>query len=205
VLVRPACRHPTAALPRSTLFLPHPAVDHRAPLPPGPTSQPRPAALPCSPARLRRERALPPPTAPPGAIPIPRSGCRPHATPSFSLSPSVVWHARADPPPPISLSRSPPRARHLEEATGASLCSVPRPSSPLPPSPPPTCPPRRLPPPETPPPLRFPFECHRLRHFMVRPIRHRCPHLRLPSPSLFRTNTAGSCLHHHRPPELSPR
>jgi hypothetical protein len=36
------------------------------------------------------------------------------------------------------------------------------------------------------------------------PICHRCPHLRPPSPSLFRAHTTGSCLHCHRPSELSP-
>jgi hypothetical protein len=37
------------------------------------------------------------------------------------------------------------------------------------------------------------------------PICHRCPQLRPPSPSLFRTDTVGLCLHRHQPPELSPR
>jgi hypothetical protein len=61
---------------------------------------PRPAALPYSPACLRRERVLPPSTAPQRAILAPLSGYRPRAHPSFSLSPS---------PPPISLSALPAR------------------------------------------------------------------------------------------------
>jgi hypothetical protein len=97
---------------------------------PDPTCQQRPAALPCSPARLRREHVLSPPTTPLGAIPAPWSGCRPHAAPSFFLSPSAAWHTRADPPPFPSLLS--PRARRIEEVVDASLRSTSMPKLELP-------------------------------------------------------------------------
>jgi hypothetical protein len=71
-----------------------------------PTCQTCRATLPFLLARLRRERVLPPPTAPPGAISAPCSGCRPHA-PLF-LSFSLRRVARPS-RPPISLSALPVR------------------------------------------------------------------------------------------------
>jgi hypothetical protein len=114
--------------------------------------RPRPTALPCSPARLHHEHALPLLTAPPRAIPTPRP----------SLSPIFLPPRGTEPPPPISLSCSPSRTRRFGEVTGASLRSILCPHSSLssPPSPPPTCQPHRLPPPGTPP-LWFPPEHHR--------------------------------------------
>jgi hypothetical protein len=73
---------------------------HCCPAPPVSRVVPRPAALPSLLACLRHERALPHPTAPPRAIPAPRSGCRPH-TPlflSFFLC-SVACPSRSPPPP----------------------------------------------------------------------------------------------------------
>jgi hypothetical protein len=72
---------------------------HCCPAPPVSRVVPRPAALPSLLACLRHERALPHPTAPPRAIPAPRSGCRPH-TPlflSFFLC-SVACPSRSPPP-----------------------------------------------------------------------------------------------------------
>jgi hypothetical protein len=156
VLVGPACRRPTTSLPHLPFSLPHLVTDT------GPRCRPAPSvsrvarALPCSPARLHRERALPPLIALPRAIPTPRSAVLTVALGALSLSrfPSSTRH-QADPPPPIFLSCSPSRARQFGEADGISLRSVlcPDPSSSSPPSPPPTRPPRRLLPPETPPPL----------------------------------------------------
>jgi hypothetical protein len=139
-------------LPRLPLSLPHPAanigprccsapsVSHAAPC------HPRPAALPCSPARLRHERTMLPLTTPPRAILASRSGCRSR--------------------PPLSLFLSPPRGTPELTPTHFPLCSpqaltelkkppVPHstlrscPSLSSPPSPPPTHPPHGLPPPET--------------------------------------------------------
>jgi hypothetical protein len=90
--------------------LPHPAANSRVPLPPGPACQSLSrrvaralATFPCSPARLCRECALPPPTAPPRAIPAARSGCRPHAAPPLLLPPPHGTPGR--PPCSTSLSR----------------------------------------------------------------------------------------------------
>jgi hypothetical protein len=131
-------------LPCLPLSLPHPAADTRPRCRPAPPvnhaapRRPRPAALPCLPARLRHERTLPPLTTLLRAILTMRS----------------VLPCRPPPPFPSLLS---PRTRRFGDDSSASLRSVlrPRPSSSSPPSPPPTRPPRRLPPPETPPPLWF--------------------------------------------------
>jgi hypothetical protein len=212
VLAGPAYRHPAAALPHLPLSLPHPAADIRprcCPAPPVSRATPCrlcPAALPCSPARLPRERALSPLTAPHGAIPTLWSAllCRARAPP-LSCSPSSAWH-RA-PPPPISLSALPARPPIWRRRRCLTpLRSVPRPSLSSPPSPPSTRPPHRLSPPE--PPLLSGSRPSAIASVASRPdlpICHRCPHLRPPSPSLFRADTVGSCLHRHWPPELPPR
>jgi hypothetical protein len=178
VLVGPTYRHRAASL---IPLPPAPTVDHWPrcrPAPPVSRAAPRrpcPAILPCS------CRPPPPPLSP---VSIPLRG-----TPKLT---------------PILLSRSPPRIRQFGEAAGASLHSVPRPRSSSSPYPPPTRLPHWLPP-EILPPLRFPSERHRFHRFMVRPpICHCCPHLRPPSPPFFHDDTAGSCLHRSRPPELPP-
>jgi hypothetical protein len=130
-----------------------------------------------------------------------RCRLRPHRPEPFRPRGSTI-----DPVPPSSFSRSPPRIRRFGEGTGTSLRSILRPSSSSSPSPQPMCLSHWLPPLEIPPPLWFLSERHRLHRFTVRPpICHRCPHLRPPSPPLFRADTAGSCLHRRRPLELSPR
>jgi hypothetical protein len=168
VLAGPACWCPAAALPHLPLSLPHPVADtgprclptHLSVAPHHVTHTPPPSPIR---HRPRRECALPPSTALPGAILTPRSGCRPRLPPlSLFLPPP-----RGTPEPtPLSTSR----ARQIEEVTDASLRSILR-SSPIssPPSPPPTCLPHQLPPPDTPPPLWSSFERHRLRRFTVRP------------------------------------
>jgi hypothetical protein len=101
----------------------------------------------------------------PGAVPS-RVLCPalPTAMPrALSLSFPFLHVATSRPPPPISLSHSPPHVRGFEQAAGASLRSVscPCPISSSPHSPPPTQPPHRLLPLETPPPLWFLPEHHR--------------------------------------------
>jgi hypothetical protein len=97
VLAGSACRHPAAALPHLPLSLPHPAADTRSRCHPAPpvscaaSRRQRRTALPCLPACLLRECTLLPLTVPPRAILAPRRH------PSFSLSPSTAWHARAGP------------------------------------------------------------------------------------------------------------
>jgi hypothetical protein len=109
VLAGPVCQRPTSALPRLPLSLPHPTADtgprccltppvSRVALapPPSPVCQPASATSARYPLRPRRPEPF-----------------RPHGPPAdpppyFSLSPSVAWHVRAD-PPPISLSALPAR------------------------------------------------------------------------------------------------
>jgi hypothetical protein len=108
---RPALCRPGP--PRLPLSLPHPAADHRTPLPPGPICQSRSAASPAnrrSPlsAQQRRRSCL-----------TTEGRCRPrlspravdrHApsSPYLSCFLSSAWHTRAD-PPPLPLSFSPAR------------------------------------------------------------------------------------------------
>jgi hypothetical protein len=117
---RVACQSPTAALPRLPLNPSHPTADtgpHCRPAPPvSRAALPAPAALHCLPARLHRERALSPLTAPPGAIPAPRS-----------------------------LLCSPCAPAELKKPLAPHSAPRPRLSSSSPPSPPPTRLPRRLP------------------------------------------------------------
>jgi hypothetical protein len=103
---RPALCRPGP--PRLPLSLPHPAADHRTPLPPGPICQSRSAASPAnrrSPlsAQQRRRSCL-----------TTEGRCRPrlspravdrHApsSPYLSYFLSSAWHTRADPPPFPSL------------------------------------------------------------------------------------------------------
>jgi hypothetical protein len=207
-LAGPACRRHTAALPCFSLFLPHPATDQLALLPPSPTCQSRSAASSTprrSPVFMKQRRR------PRLAV---KGHCRPRSLPratdrraqgplSLSRFLSSTQH-RAD--HPISLSRSPPRARRFGEAASASRRSVSRPHPELELPSFSTAYAPASPAPGDPPSLLFPFERHRLHRFTVRPpICHHCPHLRSPSSSLFCTDTAGSCLHRHRPPKLPPR
>jgi hypothetical protein len=111
-----------------------------------------------------------PPTAPPGAIPTPRSALSCRALGPLSLSRFSSSMRHRAPPPHFPLLFSPARPliwRRHRCLTPLGSASIPELE--LPPSPLPTRLPRQLPPPETPPPLWFPSECHRLRRFTVRP------------------------------------
>jgi hypothetical protein len=118
VLAGSTCRCPATVLPRLPHSLPHPVADtgpRCRPAPPVSRAAPRcpcPVTLPCSPAHLHRERVLLPPTAPPGAIPAPRSDCltllrsapEPELErPSFSTTyaPTSLASPTEDPPPPL--------------------------------------------------------------------------------------------------------
>jgi hypothetical protein len=130
VLVGPTCRCPAAALARFSLFLPHPAADHRAPLPPGPTCLSRSAASP-TPRRsplFMQQRCHLPPTA--------EGCCRPHPSSRAvdrcaqgPLSPiSFPPRGTKPTPPPLTPqfpSHSSLRARQYGEDVSASLRSIP--------------------------------------------------------------------------------
>jgi hypothetical protein len=128
--------------------------------------RPCPAALPCShnSAAARAQR--------PGAV----AGHVLHPTLLTAMPEAISLSVVSFPPcgteptpPPISLPCSSLCAHRFGKDTGASLCSVPRPSlsSSSPPSPPPMHPPCRLPPPKTPPPLWFPPEDRRHQPLLV--------------------------------------
>jgi hypothetical protein len=117
VLAGPACRRPTTVLPHFSLFLPHHAAGHQAPLLPSPTCQSRSAASPTprrSPLFTQQRR-------------------RPHLM--------AEGHCWPCPSPRALLSRSPPPpfpsllslcARRFGEDTGTSLRSVSMPELELP-------------------------------------------------------------------------
>jgi hypothetical protein len=113
VLAGSACRHPAAALPHLPLSLLHPTADTgprcrpASPVSRAALRRPRLTALPCSPACLCRERELPPPTVPLGAILTPWSAlpCRAWAP----LSPVFLPPRGTEPTPPISLFALPAR------------------------------------------------------------------------------------------------
>jgi hypothetical protein len=159
VLAGPACRGPTATLPRSPLSLPHPAADTGPSTRPGPTCQPRPHRVGCAPplSPVARQRRCPRPMAgghywPPRAADHRARGplssfslchaAAPAGTPSFFPSLPRATEALQKPPAAarslFSLFSSRPRQTR----------APPSPPPTRPPSPPPTClVPVRAPPP----------------------------------------------------------
>jgi hypothetical protein len=126
----PACLCPAGALPRFSLFLPHPAADHWACCRPTPLvsrvapRRPRPATLPCSLAHLHRKCTLLPPTAPPRAIPTPWSALLTAAPGALYLShfPSSTRH-QVDPHFPLLFSLARPLIWRSHQCL-TPLCSV---------------------------------------------------------------------------------
>jgi hypothetical protein len=121
----------SAPLPHCLAFshsLPHPATDHRAPLPPGPTCQPLPHHVSCAPLLSLVHTTAPPP-APAGRGPL--SGalrCRPLCPPLPPSPTSTRTHPRR-PPPPFPLSQPMPPGQFCSKRM---LAAVPSPFCPFP-------------------------------------------------------------------------